>query len=468
MKWIVIMLFLSGLCPAQPGIVWDKVFFNGYIGFFLDVHQTIDGGFIVAGFRAQGPEEDACVFKMDQDGNLAWCYGLDGWWSHGANWVEELDNGDFIVTGAGSLSSAGDVMLFISRIDSEGNELWVQTYNITDSFEMGYCITPLLDGGFVICGEKDPEEGMDQAWILRTDADGDTLWTREWGWEYNDEARRVLLVDGALTVLMQGRLESTSYGPHLVRYDLDGNLLWETPVPELYGYTYRGQDMCYSPADGGYFVLTHHGPWLALTDSQGVLQWLVPGRGASNPLGYSINTTMDQGIIYAGQSTPDPDIPGTTYSGMIVRYDSSGNEVWWDYVYHSDCEGQFSARQLSSAGYIACGIAGSSLNGPGYLIRYAPELGVEGGPEPGLRIDLGCNPFSSVLPVGFTLPCDSRAEVCVYDLSGRLVERLVSGALPAGEHQVSWSPCAGVPPGCYFVVLDTEYGRAAARCARMQ
>ena len=29
MKWIVILLFLSGLCPAQPGIVWERTYFPG-------------------------------------------------------------------------------------------------------------------------------------------------------------------------------------------------------------------------------------------------------------------------------------------------------------------------------------------------------------------------------------------------------------------------------------------------------
>jgi hypothetical protein len=464
MKRIVILLFLSGLCPAQPEILWERTYFPGHVSWFTDVHETADHGFITAMWRPGS--DNFCVARFDSDGNWLWSSG-DIWYSQAANWIEELTDGTLIVTGVCKETSASDWSLFIAILDSSGGSIWSKIYDEPGSWDEGYCVLPLPDGGFAVVGVKDPDSGMDQAWILRTDSQGDTLWTRVWGWEYNDEARRVLLVDGALTVLMHGRLESTSYGPHIVRYDLDGNLLWETPIPELYGYVYRGQDMCYSPADGGYFVLTHHGPWLAHTDSLGVLQWLVPGRGASNPLGYSINTTMDQGVIYAGQSTPDPDIPGTIYSGMIVRYDSSGNEVWWDYVYNSDCDGLFSARQLSSGGYIACGIANGYPSGQGYLIRYAPELGVEGGPDPGLRIDLGCNPFSSVLPVGFTLPCDSRAEVCVYDLSGRLVERLVSGTLPAGEYRVSWSPGAGVPPGCYFVVLDTEYGRVAVRCVSL-
>ena len=189
---------------------------------------------------------------------------------------------------------------------------------------------------------------MDQAWILRTDSQGDTLWTREWGWEYNDEARRVLLVDGALTVLMHGRLESTSYGPHLVRYDLDGNLLWETPVPELYGY--HGQDMCRA-SDFGYVVLTEHAPWIAHTDSTGSTQWMTNPMGINSKWGYSINPTMDGGYIYAGQNQPYQ--PGRDeYSGMLVKLDSEGTQQWWDFV--SESTATACSPQGSFSGWIHC------------------------------------------------------------------------------------------------------------------
>ncbi len=461
MKWIVILLFLSGLCPAQPGIVWERTYFPGHVSWFTDVHETADHGFITAMWRPGS--DNFCVARFDSDGNWLWSSG-DIWYSQAANWIEELTDGAFIVTGICKETSSSDWSLFIAKLDSSGGSIWSKIYDEPDSWDEGYCVLPLPDGGFAVVGVKDPDSGMDQAWILRTDSQGDTLWTREWGWEYNDEARRVLLVDGALTVLMHGRLESTSYGPHLVRYDLDGNLLWETPVPELYGY--HGQDMCRA-SDFGYVVLTEHAPWIAHTDSTGSTQWMTNPMGINSKWGYMINPTMDGGYIYAGQNQPYQ--PGRDeYSGMLVKLDSEGTQQWWDFVYESDCDGLFSARQLSSGGYIACGIANGYPSGQGYLIRYEPELGID---EPGCSsaatLSLRPTPFNSILCISYNLSCAGPMMLSVFDLTGRMVEKLESGVRPAGGNTVVWSPGPECPAGCYLVVLDACGERLVARCVKL-
>jgi len=464
---VVLLFFTSILSFAQPGIVWERTYFTGNITSFEDVHETSDGGFIVAGLLHSGPLENACVFRFNSIGDPLW-YVSANWDYQKAQWIEELSDSGFIATGVCRVNPGDSYAFHLLRIDRDGEIVWSKVYDIENSTEYGTCVTPLPDGGFAVCAYRSSTSSGRQAWILRTDMNGDTLWTREWGWDYNDEARRIIFEDGGLTVLTQGRLETTSGGPHIVRYDLDGNLLWETPIPDMYGY--YGRDMCYSPLDGCYTIVTYYGPWIAHTDSLGVCEWIIPGRGASNPRGYSINTTMDQGYIYAGQSTPDPETPGTTYSGMIVKYDSEGNEMWWDYVYNSDCDGLFSARQLSQGGYIAAGIANSlTTSREGYLIRYEPEVGIEGGGGlPGtVQLEVSPNPFSSSLGISFNLPETAQVELSVYDFTGRLVENLESGSISAGENISVWNPDPSLPNSCYLIVLDTFGERAARRCVKL-
>jgi hypothetical protein len=43
--------------------------------------------------------------------------------------------------------------------------------------------------------------------------------------------------------------------------------------------------------------------------------------------------------------------------------------------------------------------------------------------------------------------------VSIHDVTGRLVERLVSGVRPAGEHEVRWDAKAQ-PSGIYFYRLE--------------
>ena len=59
----------------------------------------------------------------------------------------------------------------------------------------------------------------------------------------------------------------------------------------------------------------------------------------------------------------------------------------------------------------------------------------------------------STKPGQAQLPQRSRAAVAVFDVSGRLVQRLVDGDLPAGTHRLSWTARA---TGMYFVELAVD------------
>jgi len=163
---------------------------------------------------------------------------------------------------------------------------------------------------------------------------------------------------------------------------------------------------------------------------------------------------MDGGYIYGGQNTPDPDVPGSQYSGMIVKFDSDGQEMWRDYVYDSNCISINSIRQLSQGGYIA---AGYGSRGQGLLFRYAPEVGIEEGSSLPAQVTLHQplpNPFTSNLSVSYSLPESMHISVSVYDVSGRLVGELENSVMDEGEYTVMWD--AGVlPSGCYLVRLIT-------------
>jgi len=455
-----ILLSTNLYADDPPAILWERTYEG--IKVFFDVHGVSSGGIIAAGIDIYGN----CLFRFDDSGNLLWSagYGVFPWQGKS---VAELPNGNFICTGSnyyfsGWDSDALNTALFIMEISSAGDTLWTRMYDFPDSWEEGLSIQPLPDGTMAICGNRNGSlpwaEG--DAWVLKATSTGDTLWTRQWGWEYNDEARQVLIDDGNLAVLMHGRLESTSGGPHIVKYDSNGNLLSEEPVSDLYGE--EGRDMCLSPTDDCYTMITYSGPKLCHVDDLGNLLWARGIPSASQPYGYSVNSTMDGGYIYGGQNTPDPDVPGSQYSGMIVKFDSDGQEMWRDYVYNSSCRAICSIRQLLQGGYIAAG----NGEGQGLLIRYAPEVGIEEGSTLPSQVTLHQplpNPFSSSLSVSYSLPESMQVSLSVYDISGRLVGDLENSVMNAGEHTSVWDP-GEIPAGCYIVRLVTKQGIETRNC----
>ena len=71
-----------------------------------------------------------------------------------------------------------------------------------------------------------------------------------------------------------------------------------------------------------------------------------------------------------------------------------------------------------------------------------------------------------MLPPGgsfeLVLPSGGFTTLGIYDLSGRLVETLVSGMLEAGSHTVGWN-AEGLSTGAYFARLNVPGGGMTKR-----
>jgi hypothetical protein len=74
---------------------------------------------------------------------------------------------------------------------------------------------------------------------------------------------------------------------------------------------------------------------------------------------------------------------------------------------------------------------------------------------------------SGMARIVFGLPSSSQVNLGVYDVSGRLVETLVSGRRAEGYHTIDWigDGVSGSPvsPGVYFVRFDSDEGRKTAK-----
>jgi len=65
------------------------------------------------------------------------------------------------------------------------------------------------------------------------------------------------------------------------------------------------------------------------------------------------------------------------------------------------------------------------------------------------------NPFNPVTVVNYGLPEDAKLTLFVYDLQGRLVEKLQDGLINAGYHEVKWNASA-YGSGIYFIKINAS------------
>lgn len=67
------------------------------------------------------------------------------------------------------------------------------------------------------------------------------------------------------------------------------------------------------------------------------------------------------------------------------------------------------------------------------------------------------NPFNSATAIEFYLARESRVTLSVFDVNGKLVEKLVEGILPHGKHRITFN-AESLPSGIYFCRLVSPQG----------
>ena len=82
----LLLLFYSTLLSAQPTIEWQKTYGGNYYDEAYSIHQTRDGGYIVAGLSFSSTGDvgnhiggyDYWVVKLDNQGSIQWKKTLGG------------------------------------------------------------------------------------------------------------------------------------------------------------------------------------------------------------------------------------------------------------------------------------------------------------------------------------------------------------------------------------------------------
>ncbi len=65
------------------------------------------------------------------------------------------------------------------------------------------------------------------------------------------------------------------------------------------------------------------------------------------------------------------------------------------------------------------------------------------------------NPFAQQTTIQYTIGCACKAEIVVYDQSGRLIATLISGSTEPGTYSVNWD-ASNLESGIYFYTLIVD------------
>ncbi|MFT3703766.1 MAG: gliding motility-associated C-terminal domain-containing protein [Agriterribacter sp.] len=403
---IVFLLFIfssnTGYCQS-PSIEWQKSLGGSDIERVYSIQQTTDGGYIVTGYSYSNDGDvsghhgitDFWVVKLDATGAIQWQRSLGGSGDEYAYSIHQTADGGYIIAGL-SGSNDGDVSgnhggsedCWIVKLDATGNIQWQKSLG-GSADDRAASIQQTTDGGYIIAGistsnngDVSGNHGAIDCWIVKLDATGNIQWQKCLGGSNTDKATSVQqTADGGYIIGGNSRsnngdltLNHGDYDYWVVKLDAAGILQWQKSLGG------SGTDLLASiqqTADGGYIVggnsssndgdvTGNHGGsdyWVVKLGATGDIQWQKSLGGSGNELGYSILQSIDGGYVMAGVSrSNDGDVTGNhgLDDEWVVKLDATGNTIWQKCFGGSGGEDLRSIRQTADGGYILGGASGSN------------------------------------------------------------------------------------------------------------
>ncbi|MBX7140934.1 MAG: T9SS type A sorting domain-containing protein [Chitinophagales bacterium] len=173
---------------ASGVTLWKKTMNGPNDDLVNSVIETPQHDFVIAGStNSYGSDagtayKDVYLMKVSDEGEFIWgkTYGNPLAYDEAYDVVAVPDG--YAVTGRYIASEAFHCLLM--KTDTAGELQWMKCYGDSNQYACGYGIANTYNGGFVITGSSTLNKGSFQdfgdAFIIRTDGNGDTLWCKNY------------------------------------------------------------------------------------------------------------------------------------------------------------------------------------------------------------------------------------------------------------------------------------------------
>ena len=271
---------------------------------------------------------------------------------------------------------------------------------------------------------------------------------------------------------------------YLIKTDANGDTVWTRAIG---GAAWEIANSVQQTSDGGYIASGYTDSfgaglsdvYLVRTDANGDSVWTRTYGGTGEEGGHSVRVISDSACIIAGYTTSDGAGLGDVY---LIKADADGDFLWSGTYGGTGYDTGYSVQETSAGKYIVVGSTGSFGAGSvdAYMIRvrecrwkardvnFGPPAPGRGEGEQVVAFSSGMpdrlvlyrsapNPFNERTAIRFDLPEQGEVSVSIHDVEGRLVMQLVDEVRPPGSHSVPWDgrdlAGAQVSAGIYFVHL---------------
>ena len=382
---VILFLFFNIPISSQaPDTLWTKVYGGNNAEYAYSIQQTSDDGFIIVGRTSSfgAGNVDAWLLKTDSMGDTLWTKTFGGNRDDCGRSVQQSLDGGYIITGWTGTFGLGYYDAWLIKTDPFGDSLWAKLFGGNGS-DYGYYVQKTLvnpgDDGYIIGGVTGSSgAGLNDAWLIKTDILGNTNWIKTYGGSSIEELHCVeQTYDGGY--ISTGW--TSSYSPsfedvYLIRTNASGDSMWT----KTYGRDQSDVGLSVKQTkDQGYiivgwtrsFSVSHNDVYLIKTNTDGDTIWTRTYGGVYNEEGHSVLQTSDGGYIIVGFIQTEP----ANIDVWLIRTDSFGDTLWTKTIGGSGEDRGTSIQQTNDNGYIIAGWTSSF--GPGYMNIWIIKIALE-------------------------------------------------------------------------------------------
>ncbi|NQV02962.1 MAG: T9SS type A sorting domain-containing protein [Bacteroidia bacterium] len=484
---IFFFVFSASVLAQSQGLLWSHIHnITNDIDEAKSILQTPDGGYLITGSCVPNgmiSAIDVLLLKTDDEGNISWTKYFDKGYVEEGHSLDYTSDGGYIIGGRHvPFLNPPDTLkcdTWILKINADGDTLWSRTIDDTES---DYCtsIRETSDNGFILAGTVDSKHAYppncyldinnhytSKARLIKTDDQGYTQWSKTYlegsygSWvESTSDGGYVMVgtvVSGQQTNIL------------LIKTDATGDTLWTRLIGATDSIEFG---RCVRELPDGYIVAGHCGVTsgsdlcdgiLVKTTLTGEILWKKKMGGIHGDSWNMIEVTQDGGFFLIGITNAEWYIH---YGDMWVsRTNASGNILWEDIFDILGSDYAWCGIQNTTGNYIVAGMVSDGFGGDLWMggIANGPT-GVDHTPANNQSCRLYPNfpnPFSESTIINYFLPRTSDVRIQLCDISGRTIKTLLNGRGGAGYHELRLER-QEVPVGLYLLIMQ------AGRCTSHQ
>lgn len=231
LRYLFCMLLISSLAFSQG----QKSFYKTYSGGPFDkgegIVQLPDSAYAITGMSSSFVEgkSQAFITKLDSLGNRIWSRSYGGANSDRGRRIFYEQGVGFWVAGFSNSTSSGDFDYYLFHTNEDGNLIWEKRFENTGWDRLWDAIR-LDDGSFLLAGQAQANNGSSNGYLLKTDANGEVLWTHFIDSPEDDIIYTIEnFTDTTFLIAGQQMSSDTGLPSAFIRcMDFDGQTVWET------------------------------------------------------------------------------------------------------------------------------------------------------------------------------------------------------------------------------------------------